>query len=170
MASDPELSEPKIGFRSRAIIAKNWLPIQSAIGAKNWLPIQSYRSQKLASDPKLSELKIDFRSRAIGAKNWTPIQSYLYLKRLKSNLPKVLLGQQPRLVRIRREVPPPRRPTWRKAMPTATPATTRRFRSSHSSPAPRQPFSLMILCTSPSWMRSGGGGGGVREKKRDGAN
>jgi hypothetical protein len=38
---------------------------------------------------------------------------------------------------------------WRKATPTATPATTRRFLSSHSSPAWTHPFSLMTLLRSP---------------------
>ena len=35
--------------------------------------------------------------------------------------------------------------TWRKAMPTAMPATVRRLCSSHSSPACKQPFSFTIL-------------------------
>ena len=35
--------------------------------------------------------------------------------------------------------------TWRKAMPTAMPATVRRLCSNHSSPACKQPFSFTIL-------------------------
>ena len=41
--------------------------------------------------------------------------------------------------------------TCKNAIPTATPATTRRFFSSHSSPALRQPFSFIILVKSPCW-------------------
>ena len=38
--------------------------------------------------------------------------------------------------------------TWRKATPTATPATVSRLFSNHSSPAIKQPFSLIIFWTS----------------------
>ena len=39
------------------------------------------------------------------------------------------------------------KPTCRKAIPTATPATTSKLVSSHSSPALKQPFSFIILET-----------------------
>ena len=42
--------------------------------------------------------------------------------------------------------------TCKNAIPTATPATTSRFFSSHSSPANKQPFSLIILDKSPRCM------------------
>ena len=42
--------------------------------------------------------------------------------------------------------------TCKNAIPTATPATTSRFFSSHSSPANKQPFSFIILDKSPRCM------------------
>ncbi len=42
-------------------------------------------------------------------------------------------------------------PTCMNAIPTRTPATSTRFFSSHSSPAWTQPFSLIMLDTSPGW-------------------